>query len=840
MAESDSIKRVRDDPYGLDFEVLKKEGLSLAQSLSGGTWTDYNAHDPGVTILDQLCFGLTELAYRSGFEIPDYLAAENGSIDFDALALFKPEAILPSHPVTLIDYAKLLFVAHADIDDVRLTVTRDADGNAQGLYDIAIRLYEPLGKVERTEEHKVEILQQVRRTFIAHRSLCEDIASLKIVPTQHCYLQGEIEILGTRPPAEIYADIFFQCARKISSNIRIERYEDALARGLTREDIFTGPLTPQGYVSDRDFEETRATPTIAELVSLVSRIEGVKQVHQLDLLNEKYHSIGEDFSCEVSDAGLPQLRFPERVGQLHLLKLSYKPPGQATMRVSTATENADTANKEAGIKQRMLLQSAALQLQKREFEYRAFRNNEQAVDQFISLPRGDARALHDYYSIQEQFPHIYGINRAGVPSSAKPDVKARAKQLKAYLFPFEQLMANHLATLQELGHLFSLDDKLDKTYFSQFLSNAQVPDIEELYASNGDATSVKASIAAIAARYDNYADRRSRVLDVMLAMYGEKFSQDALQRFNLYRQTNPSNWGIENKIHFLRHLTEVSTARGAAFDYQRADEGKVGSWHKRLSILLGISQFEQARSLCKLYREREIKLLSDTAYHKISQSRSLPPNDKTARRVPVLSDAHSGAQLSVAPKKCNVSHSMLRLGVHHDSYRMVERDAAGKGETVVYFQGHSDMPLYRLYAVPDRQAAKISVRQFRNGIIDINKESEGMHVVEHVLLRAGKSSDLPADFFAFQLSVIFPAWPARFADPEFRKLAQETICQQLPSHLWANVYWLSFSQMSVFENLQLKWLTALRGPIDQQRASASMLARFLQQYRSKDATLQWV
>lgn len=840
MAHSEFIGRTRDDPFGLDFDTLKKEGLALAQSLSGGTWSDYNAHDPGVTILEQLCFGLTELAYRSGFDVQDYLARANGSIDFEGQALFKPEAIFPSQPVTVIDYAKLLFAAHPDIDDVRLTVARDIDGNGQSLYDISIRLYEPLGKKTRTEQQIADILQQVRRTFIAHRNLCEDIASLKIVPTHRCYLQGEIEITGTRSPAEIYADIFFQCARKISSNIRIERFEDALARGLSREEIFTGPLTPQGYISDRDFEETRVTPTMAELVAIVSRIDGVKQVHQLDLVNDSYQSIGEDFSCEISDAGLPCLRFPQRVGQLHLLKLSYKAPRKVTAPLSTSGRSVEAASKEEDIKQRLLLQSAALQLQKREFEYRAFRNNEQAVAQFIRLPRGDTRSLQDYYSIQEQFPNIYGVNRAGVPSSAAPDVKARVKQLKAYLFPFEQVMANYLAMLQEMRRLFSLDNKLDKTYFSQYLSNAQVPSIEDLYASGGDEATAKASIEAIAARYDNYADRRNRVLDVMLAMYGETFSQDALQRFNLYHQANSGGWTIQNKIQLLRHLTEVSACRGAAFDYLREDEGNVGSWQKRLSILLGISQFGQARSLYKLYREREIELLSDTAYHDIAQSRSLSPGDKNAKSVPALSETHRAATLAAAPKKCSLSLSILRLGVHHDSYRMVESNGQGSVETVVYFQGRPDTLLYRLYGVPDSQAASISVRQFRNGIIKLNQESEGMHVVEHILLRTAKSKDFPLGFFDFQLSVVFPDWPARFADLGFRMFAQETICQQLPSHLLAHVYWLTFAQMSEFESLQATWLTALRSGVDQQRRSASMLARFLLQHRSTEPTLLWV
>jgi hypothetical protein len=842
MPASDSIKRVRDDPFGLEFDVLKKEGLALVQGLSGASWTDYNDHDPGVTILDNLCFGLTELAYRSGFAMQDYLASKNGSIDFEGLALFKPEAIFPSQPVTMTDYAKLLFAAIPDLDDVRLTVVRDAEGNTQGLYDVSIRLYEALGQAPRTAEQKDAILLAVRRMFSAHRSLCEDIASLQIVPTQPCYLQGEIEIQGSRAPAEIYADIFFQCARKISSNIRIERYEDALARGLTREQIFTGPLTRQGYISDSDFEETRSTPTMAELVALVSRIDGVKQVHQLDLLNEKYQSIGEDFSCELSEDGLPCLRFPERVGQLHLLKLVYKPRNQLQNGASAVDANkVPAANSEADIKQRLLLQSAKLQLQKLEFEYRAFRNNEQAVDQFITLPRGESRSLQDYYSVQEQFPHIYGINREGVPGSAALEVKARAKQLKAYLFPFEQVMANYLALLHELRHLFSLDDQLQQTYFTQYLSNDELPNIEELYATRGGEVTVRAAIATIQARYDNYVDRRSRVLDVMLAMYGEEFSQEALQRFNLYRRADAAEagqWVIENKIQFLRHLTEISACRGAAFDYLDTDAANIGSWQKRISILLGIAQFDQVRSLCALYRERKIELLMDAGYHEQAQSRALAHDDKNAKAIPLLNETHRAAKLALPLNNCKLSFSMLRLGVHHDSYRMVENETG----TVLYFQGNPDQPLCRLSSVPNPQAAMISVRQFRNAIIKLNQESEGMHVIEHVLLRAGVTARVPEDFFAFRLSIVLPAWTARFADPEFRKLAEETICRQLPAHVSPSFYWLNFAQMSVFEGLQTNWLASLAEDAETElkRSSASALIHFLLQQCSKDIPMLWV
>ena len=71
MSTSDQIPRLRIDLDGLDFDTLRKEAFDKVQDLSGEIWTDYNTHDPGVTILEHLCYGLTDLSYRTGFEVPE-------------------------------------------------------------------------------------------------------------------------------------------------------------------------------------------------------------------------------------------------------------------------------------------------------------------------------------------------------------------------------------------------------------------------------------------------------------------------------------------------------------------------------------------------------------------------------------------------------------------------------------------------------------------------------------------------------------------------------------------------------------------------------------------------
>jgi len=54
-------------PLNRDFNGLKNEGLAFIQEHIGHEWTNLNPSDPGITILEQLCYALTELGYCNDF-----------------------------------------------------------------------------------------------------------------------------------------------------------------------------------------------------------------------------------------------------------------------------------------------------------------------------------------------------------------------------------------------------------------------------------------------------------------------------------------------------------------------------------------------------------------------------------------------------------------------------------------------------------------------------------------------------------------------------------------------------------------------------------------------------
>ena len=89
----------------LDFEFLRSEGIAAIEAMASTTWTDYNHHDPGITILEQLCYALTDYSYRADYPLPDLLS-EAETVDLLAfLAALEgealPEALLraPQRPI---------------------------------------------------------------------------------------------------------------------------------------------------------------------------------------------------------------------------------------------------------------------------------------------------------------------------------------------------------------------------------------------------------------------------------------------------------------------------------------------------------------------------------------------------------------------------------------------------------------------------------------------------------------------------------------------------------------------------------------------------------------------
>ena len=100
-----------------DYYHLRRQGIGFIEQMGSRHWTDYNTHDPGITILEALCYSITDIAYRSGWNIKDILSAAsaNPKDPFPKQAFFTARDILTVNPWTPDDFRRLLI----DLDPVR-------------------------------------------------------------------------------------------------------------------------------------------------------------------------------------------------------------------------------------------------------------------------------------------------------------------------------------------------------------------------------------------------------------------------------------------------------------------------------------------------------------------------------------------------------------------------------------------------------------------------------------------------------------------------------------------------------------------------------------------------
>lgn len=116
-----------------DFHQLRREGIGHLETTGSAAWTDYNTHDPGITLLEALAYAITELGYRAGFDIADLLA----SADRAQQAFPSARTILTVNPTTPDDFRRLL----VDLDLVRNAWVRCRNCDEPGgLYDVLLEL----------------------------------------------------------------------------------------------------------------------------------------------------------------------------------------------------------------------------------------------------------------------------------------------------------------------------------------------------------------------------------------------------------------------------------------------------------------------------------------------------------------------------------------------------------------------------------------------------------------------------------------------------------------------------------------------------------------------------
>ena len=153
------------------YSYLQRQTLEEVHRLSGKVWTDFNAHDPGVTLADIANYALTEMDYKLGFGTVDYLTEEDGIFEPERFGLFPPEKVYTTAPVTPEDYRRLFFARIPELENVWVECNA-----ATGGYTVKIAL-SPFEE----EDNGKTVVKQVAKIYNSYRNLCEYLDKVIIV-----------------------------------------------------------------------------------------------------------------------------------------------------------------------------------------------------------------------------------------------------------------------------------------------------------------------------------------------------------------------------------------------------------------------------------------------------------------------------------------------------------------------------------------------------------------------------------------------------------------------------------------------------------------------------------
>lgn len=663
-----ALKATTDEPEGktLDISRLRQEGMRYIKELSGNIWTDHNLHDPGITVLEMLCYALTDLSYRTGLDMEDILARqEKQEEDF-----FTAAQILTTAPVTVKDYRKLLLDNGFSKDGKRwlrnawviplpppVEDPKDPLRNYEGLYDVLLELEDedendgnivlnveidgeeneiemtlptewensleqggkvtsyqkkgskieekggkvsfnylnPQGKTNpffvdfRSKKPVLEnhfrmtrqnsIFSQfqeavnaylelrkgkkeaIKLLLAANRNLCEDFLEPQIVKRNYIVIEAVIDVAIETEVEELLAEIFYEVDKMLSPPVRFYTLEEMRQKGKRTEEIFEGPAMKHGFIDDdelKDIEEESElfAGEILRAILLINKKFGkrvIRGVKELRLSNYKlkdangnptYEQESNDCCIQLSDVNLYRPRLDVETS---IKRFSIEHDGSPI----------DTSSMVSGVMAKFKNKKEAL-------------SSESFGETDLPIPSGKVRSLDQYHSIQRLFPLAYGIGDEGLPATATEKRKIQNKQFKTYLLFFEQLLADYLTQLLHAKDFLSIGLKPDRSYFRQALD--KVPAVGELLG--------KGYEGFIAEKWDNDRsqddwppspdqDRRSRILDHLLARFGEQFVDFPMFRYLHsagHVQTDFETY-LNKKHSFLRNIADLSSNRGKGFNY---------------------------------------------------------------------------------------------------------------------------------------------------------------------------------------------------------------------------------------------------------------------------------
>ena len=934
MNSSNFIEISRKLKNAENYEFLRSEGQKYIEKLGKSLWTDFNAHDPGITILEVLCYAITELGYRTNFSIEDLLTGENHKISNPTF--FPCSEVMTNAPLTELDYRKLII----DIEGVNnawfIYFSIDKDGIAAPLKnEVSIFLNKKEDKlsfsnldkfgntlkplslkglarpiVELSDDIELGQLNEVSLDYtwskddrfiqvevkseietwndkkvnwlslfsnpdnIIIHSIEEAQTSVKIIVENSSSSSEQIEfevfpfdrseITPTKNHLEEKTNLAFVISKLFQKSKKVKALYDTIDsklnenRNLNEDWLCTNTITniDIGICVDIEIKsETDAEETLANIYQALDTLFNPPiKFHTLDQMLEMDYqprAIFQGPSLEhgfLIDEDVNNSQLPNCIHASDIIAEIMNVDGVENVKnllMTAFNKNSEPIEDKSNqswcitlngkvrpvFKPRLskfllfrddipfvLTQSGEKELDRGIFYLKVDNNNYKLKNSSkdFPLPVGKHYRLDHYYSIQHDFPSVYGIGEGELAPNTTNLRLAQAKQLKAYLIHFDQLLADFFKQLHKAKDYWSTTP-MSSSYAAELIES--IPGVEteyfheEIYKDTFENEITAAGYGK--SHYESietFQDRRNRFLDHLLARFGESFGDYVFMMYRMQFNAKgiselklPVEDLISDKERFLNKVAQLSYSRGLGLDYcQQFSDSSIlkepSGFSRRIAALLGINQIPLQKIVDTDPKETWIF-------------------ETETRALPFKLLNPPGLSLE---EKWNLS---FRLFSDIRNYQAVKFT-----NTFIYFVDANGVKIARF---DDTFDSVLEAEEFIPTLFQlITSHLENFYCVEHILLRPFfedglKDSDLFSvclnndcvktdselfyanqDPYSFKSTLVFPGWLPRFGNRYFRTYAENLIRKEAPAQALIKICWVGKEDMMLFQQKFQIWLNA--------------------------------
>lgn len=696
----------------------------------------------------------------------------------------KPDSSLPAiETITYTDVPMTVwFKTDADRKQIQLVDIKKAieDASTSGIFGKYIHL------IQRADE----IMKLTNQQLHQHRNLSEDYCSIKAVPVQDVGVCADIDAEPWADIEAILAEAYFRIDQYLSPDIKFYSLKELMDAGVPVDEIFDGPQLNNGFINNEQLESTNLKQFIyvSDIINLLMDIPGIRNIKNFTLT--RFDADGKlieskEWVMSVDYNHQPRLYLEASKILVFKNGLPFLPD---------KTELSDT-----------------MQVIKGKHAQPQF----SVLENDLPVPQGSYFRLNEYSPVQYTLPFTYGVSYDGLPATASPARKAQAKQLKAYLLFYEQLLVNYLEQLAHVKELFAIDTAVKKTYFTRLLTDEdikQLHEIQDLLTAN--------KLQELAETSEVYFDRRNRFLDHMLSRFAENFNEYALMLYAYSTSKAVANAKlIHDKINFLIDFPWMSANRAKAIDYKTpalvCSGANMAGLELRIKRLLGMNVmggfFElfdvlnaNGVAIERRWRLRDyndvVHLVSVTNFvNKESAEAEQLAKEEVEKVKQYILNASNYKTGNAAPWTIQLLDAAANVIANHPATYANQADA---------------------------EAARDAIIKFGTSLLAADK----VYVVEHLLLRPRFTpSQVPGgdpllticipdncelcgeeDPYSFRLTVVLSGHSGiANSGIEFRRFAEATIRKEVPAHLALKICWVSDEQLLRFEKLYCDWLSEL-------------------------------